>query len=129
MDVETRQPLSIPDTNQYPEWNPLPENKWVNSYVGVPLIVREKVIGFISLFSEKKGFYSPEDAEQLKPFANQAAIAFENARLYREIQQKADTDELTGLKNRRSFFEMGAREIERAIRFGSPAICIDDRSR
>ena len=91
------------------------------------LKVRERVIGFISLFSEEKGFYAPGDADHLKPFANQAAIAVENAQLYRETQQKADTDELTGLKNRRSFFEMGAREIERAIRFGHPlsALMID----
>lgn len=125
--LETGQPLSIPDISQYPDWNPHPENRWVNSYIGVPLKVRENTIGFISLFSEKKGFYSQGDADRLKPFANQAAIAFENARLYRELQQKADTDELTGLKNRRSFFEMGAREIERTIRFGHPlsALMID----
>ena len=124
---ETGQPLSIPDTNLFPDWNPLPENKWVNSYIGVPLKVRERVIGFISLFSGEKGFYAPGDADRLKPFANQAAVAVENAQLYRETQQKADTDELTGLKNRRSFFEMGAREIERAIRFGHPlsALMID----
>ena len=125
--LESGLPLAIPDTNANPGWNPLPENQWVKSYIGVPLKVHGQVIGFISLFSETVNFYSIDNAERLKPFANQAAIALENARLYSETQLKADTDELTGLKNRRSFFEMGAREIERAIRFKHPlaALMID----
>jgi diguanylate cyclase (GGDEF)-like protein/PAS domain S-box-containing protein len=114
---ETGQPIAIPDTTSNQGWNPLPENRWVRSYIGVPLKVHGQIIGFISLFSGTVNFYSINDADRLKPFANQAAIALENARLYSETQLKADTDELTGLKNRRSFFEMGSREIERAIRF------------
>jgi diguanylate cyclase (GGDEF)-like protein/PAS domain S-box-containing protein len=124
---ETGQPIAISDTTISQGWNPLPQNHWVKSYIGVPLKVHGRVIGFISLFSGTVNFYSINDAERLKPFANQAAIALENARLYSETQLKADTDELTGLKNRRSFFEMGSREIERAIRFKHPlaALMID----
>jgi diguanylate cyclase (GGDEF)-like protein/PAS domain S-box-containing protein len=124
---ETGQPIAISDTTISQGWNPLPQNHWVKSYIGVPLKVHGQVIGFISLFSGTVNFYSINDAERLKPFANQAAIALENARLYSETQLKADTDELTGLKNRRSFFEMGSREIERAIRFKHPlaALMID----
>jgi diguanylate cyclase (GGDEF)-like protein/PAS domain S-box-containing protein len=124
---ETGQPIAIPDTSISQGWYPLPENRWVKSYIGVPLKVHGQIIGFISLFSGTVNFYSINDAERLKPFANQAAIALENARLYSETQLKADTDELTGLKNRRSFFEMGSREIERAIRFKHPlsALMID----
>jgi diguanylate cyclase (GGDEF)-like protein/PAS domain S-box-containing protein len=124
---ETGQPIAISDTTISQGWNPLPQNHWVKSYIGVPLKVHGRVIGFISLFSGTVNFYSINDAERLKPFANQAAISFENARLYSETQLKADTDELTGLKNRRSFFEMGSREIERAIRFKHPlaALMID----
>ncbi len=114
---ESGLPIAIPDTIDYPGWDPLPENVWAKSYIGVPLKIHEKVIGFISLFSAEKNYYSIIDSERLKPFANQAAIALENARLYSATQLKAETDELTGLKNRRSFFEMGAREVERAARF------------
>jgi diguanylate cyclase (GGDEF)-like protein/PAS domain S-box-containing protein len=114
---ESGLPMAIPDTSAYPGWIPLPENAWAKSYIGVPLKIHEKVIGFISLFSAEKNYYSIIDSERLKPFANQAAIALENARLYSATQLKAETDELTGLKNRRNFFEMGAREVERAARF------------
>lgn len=125
--LETGQPIAIPDTTKYPGWSPIPENLWVRSYLGVPLKVHDRVMGFISLFSDIPNTYTDQDKERLKPFANQAAIALENARLYSETQKKADTDSLTGLKNRRSFFEMGAREIERAIRFEHPlsALMID----
>jgi diguanylate cyclase (GGDEF)-like protein len=44
-----------------------------------------------------------------------------------EVQRLSITDELTHLYNRRGFFEMGHREVERAKRFGKPlsAIMLD----
>lgn len=121
------QPLAIPDTEGYPEWNPLPENRWVRSYIGMPLSFRDRTIGFLSLFHGTPGFYTIDHTERLKAFASQTATAIENARLYAELLHKADTDELTGLRNRRSFFELGGREVERAIRFEHPlsAMMID----
>jgi diguanylate cyclase (GGDEF)-like protein len=117
---ETGKPLAIPDISEYPGWQPLPINEWVRSYIGMPLRVRQRTIGFLSLFSETRGFYTEEHAERLVAFASQTATAIENARLYSEVQQKADTDELTGLRNRRSLFELGSREVERAVRFKRP---------
>ncbi len=118
--ADTGLPLAISDTSNYAAWNPLPENAWVKSYIGMPLLVRQRTIGFLSLFSASPGFYTEEHTHRLKAFASQTATAIENARLYAEVQQKADTDELTGLRNRRSLFELGAREVERAIRFNHP---------
>ncbi len=118
--ADTGLPIAISDTSKYSAWNPLPENEWVKSYIGMPLRVRQRTIGFLSLFSATPGYYTEEHAQRLKAFASQTATAIENARLYAEVQQKADTDELTGLRNRRSLFELGAREVERAIRFNHP---------
>lgn len=117
---ETGKPIAIPDTSAYQGWKALPINNWVKSYIGMPLRVRQRTIGFLSLFSETPGFYTEDHAERLVAFASQTATAIENARLYSEVQQKADTDELTGLRNRRSLFELGSREVERAIRFNRP---------
>jgi diguanylate cyclase (GGDEF)-like protein len=50
----------------------------------------------------------------------QAGIAIENARLHRRVEQQAVTDELTGIANRRQFFEVLGREFERAQRFDQP---------
>jgi diguanylate cyclase (GGDEF)-like protein len=57
-------------------------------------------------------------------FASQVAVTLENSRLYNEIQQMAITDELTGLYNRRGLFELGQREVDRALRYNRPLTAI-----
>lgn len=57
----------------------------------------------------------------------QRDLAKKNAeleRLYAEVQRLAITDPLTGLLNRRGFFENGAREVARARRYGTPLAAI-----
>lgn len=77
--------------------------------------------GIIELF--RKPGASPfleNDLELAQSLSSQAAIAMENALLYEETQRMAIEDELTHLYNRRGFFELGRRELERAERFGHP---------
>jgi putative nucleotidyltransferase with HDIG domain len=50
--------------------------------MGVTLVVKDRVIGVINLDKCEPGFYHAEDAELALAFANQAATAIENARLY-----------------------------------------------
>jgi len=47
-------------------------------------------------------------------------MAVENARLFDEVQRLANTDELTGLSNRRDLYERGQREMDRARRDDRP---------
>ncbi len=54
----------------------------IRSWMGVPLIVRSEVIGFVSLENDLANAYTIESANLAEAFANQAAIAIENARLY-----------------------------------------------
>jgi PAS domain S-box-containing protein len=54
----------------------------------MPLVVGERVIGVISVESEKPDAFSSQDERLLATLANQAAVAFENARLYQEVQQE-----------------------------------------
>ena len=114
---ETAKPLLINDTRQYPEWIELPGTEWIRSYYGIPLISKDKVIGFLNLNSKQVNFFSPVLGPTLQAFASQAANAIENARLYAEVQQLAILDELTGLYNRRGLSIFGKREVDRAIRF------------
>jgi len=64
------------------------------------------------------GQFAADDVETLSGLAVQAGVAIENARLHRQVEQQAITDELSGLANRRQFFEVLEREFERAQRFG-----------
>jgi len=53
--------------------------------VGLPLIAREKVIGVIFVFRNYPGIFSSNDRALLQSFANQAAIAVDNAQLYQQV--------------------------------------------
>jgi diguanylate cyclase (GGDEF)-like protein len=57
-------------------------------------------------------------------FAQQATIALKNARLFAEVQRLATTDSLTGLHNRRSFFDMAQRLYDYARRYSRPLAVI-----
>jgi signal transduction histidine kinase len=63
--------------------------------VGLPLITREKVKGVIFVFRNYPGIFSSNDRALLQSFANQAAIAVDNAQLYQQvIQDKKRMDAL-----------------------------------
>ena len=57
------------------------------SLLSVPLITREKVIGVIFVFRNYPGIFSANDRALLQSFANQAAIAVDNAQLYQQVSQ------------------------------------------
>ena len=56
--------------------------------VGLPLIARDRVIGVIFIFRNYGGLFSANDRALLQSFANQAAIAVNNAQLYTQVQQE-----------------------------------------
>jgi len=74
--------------------------------------------------------FSPDEIELAHGIGEQAALAFQNARLYRTLQEQADTDGLTGLCNHRRFRERLHEEVLRAQRYNLPLtllmIDIDD---
>lgn len=53
-------------------------------------------------------------------FANQVAIAIENAQLFEQAHYFSVTDPLTGLSNHHHFFDAAKSEIERSNRYGRP---------
>lgn len=61
--------------------------------VGLPLIAQNRVLGVIFVFRNYRGIFSPEDRLLLQSFADQAAIAVQNAQLYEHTaQEKRRTD-------------------------------------
>ncbi|MGC8839014.1 MAG: GAF domain-containing protein, partial [Anaerolineae bacterium] len=70
----------------------------LRSILCVPLRLREEITGVIYVDNRvKAGLFSPEDREFLSAFANQAAVAIENARLFGE-QRKA-LEQITRMKD------------------------------
>lgn len=90
------------------------------TYLGLPLKIRNRVIGVLSLQSESANAYRPEDIRLLETIAVQASIAIENARLFDEMEKQAITDGLTGLFNHRYFSEISEKEMARSLRYKKP---------
>lgn len=53
--------------------------------VGLPLVARQQVVGVIFIFRSYPDVFSSNDRVVLTSFANQAAIAVQNARLYSQV--------------------------------------------
>lgn len=83
-------PIQDHQNIQIPEINRLLQSISMGnlSAVGLPLIAQKEVIGFIYIFRNYQGVFSANDRSLLSSFANQAAIAVRNARLYTEINQE-----------------------------------------
>lgn len=85
----------IPDTQNDPNWILIPELDNIRSWAGAALYVKDSFIGLLDLCSVHTNGYTQADAKLLLTFANQAAIAIENARLFAETRRQAQ--ELTSL--------------------------------
>ncbi len=59
----------------------------IHSVLCVPLKVKQKILGCICIYSNHRHLLSPEQMQLVITFANEAAIAIENARLYEETRR------------------------------------------
>jgi signal transduction histidine kinase len=85
----------IPDIGSHPESFGFPPNHPpMRSFLGVPATVRGKVVGRLYL-TNKRGAagFSGSDQALVETFAQHAAIAIDNARLYGQVQRLAVVDE------------------------------------
>jgi diguanylate cyclase (GGDEF)-like protein len=90
----------------------------VHGALGVPLVARSGRIGWLGVLSrDPEVRFGAEDVRRLEELAERVAPAIENARRFREARQLADLDSLTGLHNRRYFYETLGREVDRAQRY------------
>jgi diguanylate cyclase (GGDEF)-like protein len=118
------QPINIDEARQNPSLN-TPVNSGLTELVNngyaflLPMKSAERMTGIIAL-GHKQGdmrFY-PEDIEMVMNMARQASVVIENAQLYAQAKERANTDELTGLFNHRYFHQRMDEEIARSARFG-----------
>lgn len=100
------------------------------SILAVPMLLHGQIYGMVSAQSYQENAYNQNDLELLEVLASHAAIAIENARLFNSVQRLANTDPLTGILNRRRFFELAEAEFHRAqtgnIAFSIIMLDLDD---
>ena len=90
LSVRTRQPVFSADCAHDPRNAFAPEDAacgFVTS-LNLPILYRQAVLGALSFNTTEPRGYTPEDLRCLQSFAAQAAVAIENARLYRAAVQR-----------------------------------------
>lgn len=83
-------PLAILDAHQdsrFPELSEIATREQFHSLFCMPLRARERTIGNICLYTREPHHFDYEETRLLSTFADEAAIAIENARLYEESQR------------------------------------------
>jgi diguanylate cyclase (GGDEF)-like protein len=90
----------------------------------LPLITEGKSMGVLWMWGE--GIHE-RDMPTISLFASQLAAALQNANLLTEVGRLAVTDDLTGIFNRRYFFEMAEKKFAHAFKAKSPlsALLVD----
>ena len=59
------------------------------SILAVPLLREDRIMGALTVWRKEAGSFSPEVVNLLQTFATQSALAIQNARLFREIEDKS----------------------------------------
>jgi diguanylate cyclase (GGDEF)-like protein/PAS domain S-box-containing protein len=119
--AKTRQIEMIED---YQEWIgklDIYKQSNIHAAIAAPLMIGSHFLGVIGIMnSDRKRKFTDSEKSLMSQFAQQAAIAVQNAQLFEERKQQARIDLTTGIYNRRGLNELGIREIDRSQRFDRP---------
>jgi diguanylate cyclase (GGDEF)-like protein len=89
----------------------------VEATAAVPLLVRGRPVGCLTVHRREPGqLFHDDELRFLARLADVAAITLDNARTRATLSDLAQTDELTGLLNRRGFFGALERTLAQALR-------------
>jgi PAS domain S-box-containing protein len=92
-DVRSDAPLARAYRQMVGEESLRREFRHSRSWLGVPLVLKGRPIGFLAIIHDEPGHYTERHVELARTIANQAAIAIENARLYERAQSTAALEE------------------------------------
>jgi signal transduction histidine kinase len=89
-----RAPVQLPDILKEQEFtgtkvHPMFAQLGYRSVLAVPLLREERIIGALTVWRKQAGTFSAEVIQLLQTFATQSALAIQNARLFREIEDKS----------------------------------------
>ncbi len=123
--MESGTPLLVTDIERDPKIHQKKKMRYkTGSFICIPLTLQGRTIGVLNISDKVTGeIFNEDDLKIMKIFAAQATIALERTKLYnksKEMEQVLITDHLTGLLNRRYFFERTTEEIVRAQRHSHP---------
>jgi GAF domain-containing protein/FixJ family two-component response regulator len=91
------QRIVIPDVRSQPLFRDDARAEWTGAIVGLPLKVGDRIQGVMNVAFDKQRKFGSDELGVLELLATQAAIAVENARLFKEAHRHVE--ELTALHN------------------------------
>lgn len=93
MMYETHRHIIVADLQQEPQIQDVATEANIHAYLGMPIKLHEDISGFVNLFSESTDFFNDNHATRLSAFAELAAIAIQNARLFEQSHTLAAMQE------------------------------------
>jgi diguanylate cyclase (GGDEF)-like protein len=99
----------VPGTDEEPE-----------ALVCVPMVVEGQTIGALNVYrTGEDAAFSAQEAGVIERFCAMAALAFHSSRQRELLRTQARTDSLTGMLNRRAYYERAGEELARGERTDS----------
>jgi PAS domain S-box-containing protein len=83
-------------------WHQTPASIWIQSNISVPIMLEDKIEGFLNLDSRHAYHFTKQHAQWLSAFAQQAGTAIRNSRLADKTRDYATTLELQVLERTRA---------------------------
>lgn len=104
--IDTRKPLLIENTDEYPYWVFIPETQWIKSHLMIPIIYNNQLLGLISFDSDKPYGFSEDTIKKVSSMLPLLGVALENAKLYDELKRELEERIATEEKYKRSFYQI-----------------------
>jgi GAF domain-containing protein len=90
--AEIQEPIEVPDILAAPAESRVRGalvRAGYRALLAVPLVREEHLLGGLTVIRKTTGAFAPEAIELLQTFATQSSLAIQNARLFREIEEKS----------------------------------------
>jgi signal transduction histidine kinase len=123
--MQTGETVFVSDTMTDPNWVMLGEEELRRSYTGAPIKLGGVTVGFLNVNGARANQFNAHDARRLKAFANHAATAIENSRLYQELRNYATQLEKR-VAERTAQIQAQYSQLEAILRSSSDGIVVTD---
>lgn len=82
--------IVLPDVQQDSTWQAWPGTEALRSWIGVPFLSKDEILGFLSIGSAESNRYGKEEAGVAFSFAGQLALAVERVRFHEQERRRTE---------------------------------------